>query len=108
METGRPAHCEQLYMKIAEGKAPGCKLVRVAVTGSQSNHRVRISGDFFAYPEESIELLEKALCGLSFAMPDADIVRILEEIVASNGIELIGLDIATLVTLYKRCLNCGE
>jgi lipoate-protein ligase A len=126
MEDGRPAHREQLLVKAAkndaraakndaraakndarsaEDKVPGGKLVRVAVSG---DGRVRISGDFFVHPEESLCLLEAVLGQMKGSEPEREIAAILSQIVTVTGIELIGLDVPTIARLYKRCLSCGE
>ena len=92
-------------MRTAEEKVPGGKLVRVTV---MPYGRVRISGDFFLHPEESIVLIENALGGLDGTEPADEIELILQQAVAETGMELIGVDVPVIVRLYQRCLTCGE
>jgi hypothetical protein len=91
--------------RAAEDRAPGGKLVRLAVSG---DGRVRIAGDFFVHPEESLYLLEAMLGQMKGSEPEREIATILGQIVTITGIELIGLDVLTIARLYKRCLSCGE
>ncbi len=92
-------------MPIAEEKVPGGKLVRVSVRG---DGRAEISGDFFLHPEEGIVLIEEALGSLTGAEPPGEAEQLLEKAVSGAGIELIGIDVPTIVRLYRRCLDCGE
>ncbi len=51
-------------VRLADYKAPGGKLVRVRLREEAGEIRsVRISGDFFLIPEESLSKLEKVLEG---------------------------------------------
>ncbi|MBC7219504.1 MAG: hypothetical protein H5T49_05190 [Hadesarchaea archaeon] len=52
-------------MKYAEFKAPK-GVIKVELTLSEDNtlSRISLSGDFFIYPEEALEHLEKTLLGV--------------------------------------------
>jgi len=93
-------------VRTAEEKVPGGKLVRVSIIDAPAR-RVEISGDFFMHPEEGIARLEAALGGLGGAEPADVVVRLLQSVVEEAGIELIGVDVPTIVRLYRRCLACG-
>ncbi|AFD00639.1 hypothetical protein Mtc_1899 [Methanocella conradii HZ254] len=79
---------------MMETKVPGGKLVRMAL---DEEGRVRISGDFFIYPEEGLGAIEEALSSLG----GRDAKATLSELVKNRGIELIGLDVDVLVRLYE-------
>jgi hypothetical protein len=89
----------------ADEKVPGGKLVRVTV---RRDGGVEITGDFFAHPEEGIALVENALGRLDGSEPVPDVESLLERTITVAGIELIGMDVSTIVRLYKRCLSCGD
>ncbi len=92
-------------MRIAEEKVPDGKLVKVSIA---QNGQIRITGDFFIHPEESITLIENALCQLDANIPAPDIERLLGNLIMDGNIELIGIDVPAIVRLYQRCLTCGE
>jgi hypothetical protein len=92
-------------MKSAEEKVPGGKLVRVTV---RDDGDVEITGDFFAHPEEGIAVIERGLTGLEGTVPPDEAEKWLERVVTTAGVELIGLDVPTIVRLYLRCRSCGE
>ncbi len=76
-------------------KAPGEKLLRVAVRhGGGVLSSVRMSGDFFMYPEESIDILERALVGV--AVEEQALIGVLEYEISHNGIELAGVSAASI------------
>lgn len=79
---------------MMETKVPDGKLVRMAL---DKEGRVRISGDFFIYPEDGLGAIEEALSSLG----GKDAKATLSELVKNRGIELIGFDIDVLATLYE-------
>jgi lipoate-protein ligase A len=87
-------------MELAE-KVPGGKLVRLT-TGKNG---VTISGDFFIYPEEGVNVLEETLSGLSGSESQDEIEHALYKAVRYNGLELIGIDIYVIARLYKGILD---
>ena len=78
----------------------GGKLIRCSLSFSEGKiDRFRLTGDFFLFPEESIELLERSLTGCSLSEYGAVVRKFFDGvdsigISAENVIELIGLDIA--------------
>ncbi len=94
-------------VRTVEEKVPGGKLVRVSVTEGPAR-RVEITGDFFMHPEEGNALIEYVLSRLGGAEPADVVERQLQRAVEEAGIELIGVDVPTIVRLYRRCLACGE
>lgn len=52
-------------MKYAEYKAPkGIIKVELSLSDDNTISRISLSGDFFIYPEEALEHLERALLGI--------------------------------------------
>ena len=87
-------------------KVPGGKLLKVSVDFEEDViERVKVSGDFFAHPEESIELIEEALVG---AMIGPELEELLEDLIEENGIELYGVDVESIVTAIHLARECGE
>ena len=62
-----------------------------------------ITGDFFAYPEEAIEILEKKL--VNTTLNEKIIKDKINNIIRENKIEFIGLNTESLVTGIMMCLK---
>lgn len=75
-------------MKQAIYKVPGGKLLKIFVDADQFINEVKITGDFFMYPEDGVERLEEAVKGMP--LDKEKLTRILEN--ASQDMELFGLD----------------
>lgn len=94
MEDERAAHREFLM----EAKVPGGKLVRLRIG---QDGRVRLSGDFFIYPEEGITIIEEALSGRRGDEPLDVLISALQAAVEVNGLQLVGLDVPMIARLFK-------
>jgi lipoate-protein ligase A len=85
-------------------KVPNGKLLRVSLrfdTKTNLVSQVRITGDFFAYPEESIEWLERDLENSTL---DQDLLRTkIQSIIEKYGIRFIGVDAEGLTQALLRC-----
>ena len=86
-------------------KVPGGKLLRVTCeTENKVIQSVKISGDFFLHPEESIVILEKNLVGAT--IDKGSISKIVEEFVQKGNI-FIGVEADHIVeaTLHAAQLE---
>jgi len=84
-------------MAEAKRKVEGGKLVKVRLEGGD----VRILGDFFVHPEDSIEELERVVerC----IGDDADALKDeIEGFARSEGVELLGFDAQVLAEVAKE------
>ena len=85
---------------VATEKVPGGKLIRVRVSYDDVIIVAKITGDFFLYPEEAIEDIERSLFGVRTDVDEKVIEGIISEVVRDKGAELIGItpkDIARVV-----------
>ena len=87
-------------------KIPNGKLLKIQLVYDKKNKKIdkiSIMGDFFAYPEESIETLEKKLENIIL---DKDILdKKIESIIKKNKIEFIGLNAEDLTTGILMCIK---
>ena len=87
-----------------EYKTPGGKLVVVdfAVEGG-ALRRVRVSGDFFLYPEEALSDITAALDGLPVALSVSEFA---EQVLLAmpRGTELLGSSPEAIATAVRRAL----
>ena len=86
-------------------KVPNGKLLKIYLEYDENNSTIsiiKITGDFFAYPEEAIEILENAL--KNTLLKKESILEKINTIIASNNIEFIGLNAEGLAEGILRCL----
>lgn len=87
-------------------KIPNGKLLRISLDYNDKNKKIldlRITGDFFAYPEESIEIIEKKLVGAP--LNEKTLKDKIDNVIRENKIEFIGLDTDGLVSGILMCLK---
>ncbi len=68
------------------------KLVSVKIIYSERIESVQILGDFFMYPEEAIEVIEKSLIGLGRNSDRTSIADGIKKISEENRITMVGID----------------
>ena len=87
-------------------KVPNGKLLKISLESDEKNNyieSIKITGDFFAYPEETIEVMENELKNISLNR-----VRLLEKInsiIKKYNIEFIGLSAESLTEGILMCLK---
>lgn len=86
-------------MKCAVHKTKG-GLIRVTVDADDRINDIRITGDFFIYPEESVEALEKALVGVS--TEEAEILKVVKDFY--ENIEGMDISAEDIVNAIKKAL----
>lgn len=85
-------------------KVPKGKLLKIFVEYNEKNNsikEIRITGDFFAYPEESIELLEKKL--QHTVLERESLLKIIGSVIKEHNIQFIGLDAEGLTQGILMC-----
>jgi hypothetical protein len=76
---------------FAEQKIKGGKLVGIRVEYDDRIREIKILGDFFIYPEESLYKIEKALYGLRIDASKEEITSTINRVVSAEKAELIGI-----------------
>lgn len=89
----------------AAEKIPGGKLVRVKVDYGNSINDVKITGDFFLHPEESITKIESCLRGIDRNLEQNVIVEKIKNVVDSNGIILVGITEDAIAKTLKEAMK---
>ena len=85
-------------------KIPKGKLLKISLDYNKKTNIINdlnISGDFFAYPEESIELIENEL--KNTVMENDIIFKKIESIVNNYKIQFIGLDLEGITKGIMMC-----
>lgn len=87
-------------------KVPGGKLLEAIVMhDGVSIESVRITGDFFLYPEEKLEAIEKSLLGIQIGIAEKEISAIIAEVASREGIEMIGISPDAIAAAIKSAVN---
>ena len=87
-------------------KVPNGKLLKINLDYNEKTNNienVRITGDFFAYPEESIEIIEEKLKRTK--LEKGTLIEIIQSIINENKIEFIGIDAEGLTEGIMMCLK---
>ena len=87
-------------------KIPEGKLLKIFIDYNEENNsinKINITGDFFAYPEESIENLENEL--KNTLLKKEVLLTKIDSIIEKNNIQFIGLNSEGLVEGILRCLR---
>jgi hypothetical protein len=87
-------------------KVPNGKLLKVFLEyneNSKSINSLCITGDFFAYPEEAIEIMENELKNMQ--LDRAQLLNKIQLIINENNIEFIGLNAEGLADGIMMCLT---
>ena len=86
-------------------KVPNGKLLKIFLDYNIENKSIdsiSITGDFFAYPEESIDIMEKKL--KNTLLTKENLLEKINSLIKKYNIELIGLDAENLVEGILRCI----
>ena len=87
-------------------KIPNGKLLKISLTYNGKKNTIdciSIMGDFFAYPEEAIESLEKELKNI--VIQKNILLKKINLVIKENNFEFIGLDAKGLTQGILMCLK---
>jgi hypothetical protein len=85
-------------------KIPNGKLLKISLIYNEKSNKIielNIMGDFFAYPEESIEIIEKKL--KNTIIEREVLSKKIESIIKENMIQFIGLNTEGIVKGIMMC-----
>lgn len=86
-------------------KIPQGKLVRISLDYDTATlQQIKICGDFFIHPEETIEEMERALYHLPVEAAEARIQQLLDRAVHAKNAQLIGIDTPTVAKLIHEAI----
>ena len=87
-------------------KVPNGKLLKINLDYDEKTNNienVRITGDFFAYPEETIEIIEEEL--KSIKLEKSNLIEKIQSVINENKIEFIGINAEGLTEGILMCLK---
>ena len=85
-------------------KIPDGKLLKISLNYTNNKIiEIRIMGDFFAYPEEAIEIIETKL--IDSYLNRESLLNKINSVIKDNNIEFIGLTAEGLTEGIMMCLK---
>lgn len=98
---------EDIEGKFAERKVKGGKLVQVLIkTGGDKILEVKLTGDFFIYPESERENIESALSRMSLESSVDELVDVVEGNISSDT-DFLGFSPRVVAELVREAV-CNE
>lgn len=85
-------------------KVPNGKLLKVFLNYNEKNNlinSIKITGDFFAYPEEAIEMMENKLKDIH--LEKKKLLKKIQSIIEEHNIQFIGLNAEGLTKGILMC-----
>ncbi|TAL48522.1 hypothetical protein EPN87_00405 [archaeon] len=79
--------------------------VRVEVEWDNVIKKIRITGDFFAYPESVIEKIEEKLAGLSAEAWESSLLSRINDAIEEEKGRLVGISMMDISKLVKRAVS---
>ncbi|HEY3343557.1 MAG TPA: hypothetical protein VGJ97_01440 [Anaerolineaceae bacterium] len=95
----------QLRRGSSTRKIPGGKLIRVDASFLERVEGVKITGDFFLHPEETLERIEACLVGAALPLDRAGLVGCIEACLRDDQAELIGVDPTDIVDTLAEAVR---
>lgn len=78
------------------------KLIRLDVTYSDRIEHLKITGDFFLHPEETLDLIVTELTGVEVPIQKDLLIRKTRIILDSNEAEMIGITVEDLINTLQE------
>ena len=81
------------------------KLLRIDVTYDDHIENIKITGDFFIHPEDTLEQIVSELKGLPLPFQPDSVTRKISYVIQNNEAEMIGITINDIVTTLAEVLQ---
>ncbi len=86
--------------KVKEGK-----LVKVEIEYDEVIRKIKITGDFFLHPEDTLDIVEKSMIGLEKSTNIETITSKIHRIAQANDAQMIGISPESLALVIKEALK---
>ena len=91
--------------RTATRKIPGGKMVRIETTFDKRVESVKITGDFFLHPEETLELIVNKITGNLLPLDQEKIILEIETILDQQEAQFIGANAREIVNILVEALQ---
>ncbi|MFH1443403.1 MAG: hypothetical protein ABIG96_05195 [Candidatus Micrarchaeota archaeon] len=92
-------------------KVEGGKLLRLELELTEDLARaksVKLSGDFFIHPEDSLQIIEKALLTAPIDQPMLSIAGRIGNLTVSQGIQMIGINPESIANAFTDAVRLAK
>jgi lipoate-protein ligase A len=89
----------------ATKKIPGGKMVRVETTFDKKVESVKITGDFFLHPEETLDLIVNKITGSQLPLDKEMLILEIETILEQQEAQFIGANAREIVNILVEALQ---
>jgi len=89
----------------ATRKIPGGKMVRIETIFDKKVESVKITGDFFLHPEETLELIVNKITGSTLPLDQEKIIMEIETILDQQEAQFIGANAREIVNILVEALQ---
>jgi lipoate---protein ligase len=86
-------------------KVAGGKMLRVDVGYSERVERVRVTGDFFLFPEDAIEAVESGLAGMPLGFDPSVLAVKIQNVLDQKKAELYGISPVDIAETLMEALQ---
>ncbi len=89
-------------------KIEGGKLLRIELELTESGEKVKaikLTGDFFIHPEDSLQIIEKALVSTSPAIETATLSTNLQQLTSDQGIQMLGITNEAIAKTFAEAVR---
>ena len=86
-------------------KVEGGKLVKVTIRFTDSNEKVRITGDFFLHPEDALEEIEQSIVGVPADAEIPELVKKMEVAVKAHKVQMVGVSPTSFAEAIKEAIQ---
>jgi lipoate-protein ligase A len=90
---------------VATEKVPGGKLLRIKVNYDEKINDIKITGDFFIHPEESISEIENLLKNMRKDEEEENFAEKISKFILERDIQLIGIDPTAIARVLKAAMK---
>ena len=78
--------------------------MRVEVAYDAQIESVKITGDFFLHPEETLELIQQTIIGCSLPLQKNELAEKIDKLLLEQNAEFIGANVADLIDILAEAL----
>jgi lipoate-protein ligase A len=81
------------------------KLLRLDVTFDEHIEHLKITGDFFLHPEDTLEKIVSELTNIALPFIKEDLIMKVQILLKENGAELIGITAEDIINLLEEAVQ---